>query len=117
MRRSNLKSRSIRPVPITTEANGSSAIETGRPVSSRIRKSKVAKQRATPRQHDPAVADIGAQLGGSPFECNSYRIHDGVDAFCKRLSDLGVVNLDRPLAPPSIRLRPLISIVKGVSNL
>ena len=40
MRRSSLKSVSICPVPRTTEASGSSAIETGRPVSSRMRRSR-----------------------------------------------------------------------------
>jgi hypothetical protein len=38
--RSSLKSLSIFPVPSTTEASGSSAIETGRPVSSRMRLSR-----------------------------------------------------------------------------
>ena len=38
--RSSLKSLSIFPVPSTTEARGSSAIETGNPVSSRIRLSR-----------------------------------------------------------------------------
>src|SRR6202011_3660913 len=38
--RSSRKSLSIFPVPSTTEASGSSAIETGKPVSSRMRLSK-----------------------------------------------------------------------------
>src|SRR5260370_8604595 len=38
--RSSLKSESIAPVPSTTEASGSSAIDTGNPVSSRIRLSR-----------------------------------------------------------------------------
>src|SRR6266480_4350188 len=38
--RSNLKSLSIFPVPSTTDARGSSAMETGKPVSSRMRLSR-----------------------------------------------------------------------------
>jgi len=39
-RRNKRKSLSILPVPNTTDANGSSAMDTGNPVSSRIRLSK-----------------------------------------------------------------------------
>jgi hypothetical protein len=52
--RSSLKSWSILPVPSTTQHSGSSAIETGSPVSTRM----VFQERTTAGEHDASIADV-----------------------------------------------------------
>ena len=55
------KSLNIFPVPSTTDASGSSAIDTGRPVSCRC-VVQILEQRAAAGKHDAPVADIGGEF-------------------------------------------------------
>src|SRR5579875_2068047 len=94
MRRRSLKSVSIFPVPSTTEANGSSAIETGRPVSSRMRRSRFFSS-APPREHNAAITDIGADFRRRALECNTDRIENSCDAIGESFANLPILHRNR----------------------
>src|SRR6202045_2405600 len=65
--RSSLKSLSIFPVPSTTDASGSSAIDTGSPVSSRIRLSRFFKSAPPPVRTMPRSLMSAESSGGERF--------------------------------------------------
>src|SRR5580700_7482570 len=52
-------------------------------------------KRAAAREHDAAVADIGAQLGWGTLQRHADGVDDGGDALRKRFADFVVVNRDR----------------------
>ena len=71
------------PAPITTELSGSSARNTGRPVSSRSSASKPFKSVPPAREHDAAVGDVAGELRGRALERTLHRLDDGVDRLGK----------------------------------
>ena len=63
--RSNLKSLSIFPVPKTTDASGSSAMETGKTGFFADALVEIFEQSASACQHNAAIADVGGSSGGA----------------------------------------------------
>ena len=92
--RSRRKSLSILPVPSTTEASGSSAMETGKPGFFANALVEILEQRAAAGEHDAAVADVGGKFGRSALQSDADGVHDGGDAFGERFADFAVVDGD-----------------------
>src|SRR5581483_6252880 len=113
--RSSLKSLSIFPMPSTTLHSGSSAIETGRPVSSRIRLSRFFSSAPPPVKTMPRSLMSADSSGGMRSRATrmAFMIVETHSLNDSRTSLSSTVMV---LGTPSIRLRPLISIVKGLSS-
>src|SRR5437867_862489 len=109
------KSLSIFPVPSTTHDSGFSAKVTGRPVSSRIRLSRFLISAPPPARTIPRSAISADNSGGvrsrtTRIELMMILMHS---SRASRISSSETMTL---LGTPSIRSRPLISIVRGWSN-
>ncbi len=115
IRRRSLKSVSILPVPRTTEASGSSAIETGKTGFFANAAVKILDQRAPAGEYNTAIADIGAEFRRRPLERDADRVQYGRDAD-PRASRISLSSMVIVLGTPSMRLRPLTSIVAGRSS-
>src|SRR3954467_7559690 len=104
--RSSLKSLSIFPVPSTTEASGSSAIETGKPVSSRIRLSRFFRSAPPPVSTMPRSLISAESLGGVRSSATriAFRIVATHSESDSRISLSSTVTVR---GTPSIKLRPL----------
>src|SRR5882724_5652261 len=81
-------SSSALPAPITTELSGSSARNTGRPVSSLSSASKPFKSASPPASTMPRSAMSPGELGGRALERTLHRLDDGVDRLGERVADL-----------------------------
>ena len=81
--------------PRTTDDSGSSASCTGRPVSSRSRRSRFFSSDAAAGQDDAAIEDVGRQLRRNALERVVHRLNDRADRLDQRLADLLVVHRDR----------------------
>src|SRR6266446_1175088 len=122
--RSNLKSLSIFPVPSTTDASGSSAIETGSPVSSRIRLSRFFSSAPPPVSTIPRSLISAESSGGVRSRATPPELSADI-------SDRGIVltgggallkNLDKRIReetglPVSIADDPLASVVLGTGKM
>src|SRR5260370_38127430 len=86
--RSSLKSESIFPVPSTTEASGSSAIDTGNPVSSRMRLSRFLISAPPPVKTMPRSLISAEGSGGGPSNATrmAFKIDDTPSARASRVS-------------------------------
>src|SRR6266516_273713 len=109
------KSLNIFPVPKTTHDNGFSAKVTGNPVSSRIRLSRFLisappPARTIPRSAMSAVISGGVRCSTTRMEFMMILIHS---SSASRISSSETMTL---FGMPSIRSRPLISIVRGESR-
>src|SRR5438034_980068 len=51
---------------------------------------QVLEQGAPPREDDPAVHDVGGELGGRALQGHPHRVHDEADGLGEGLPDLGV---------------------------
>src|SRR6266852_3836344 len=113
--RSSRKSLSIFPVPSTTEASGSSAIETGKPVSSRMRLSRFFSSAPPPVRTMPRSLISAESSGGvrSSATRMSFKIVDTHSASDSRISLSSMVTVR---GTPSIKLRPFTYMVSGVSS-
>src|SRR5581483_1165357 len=113
--RSSLKSLSILPVPSTTLQSGSSAMETGNPVSSRMRLSKFLSSAPPPVSTIPRSLMSAESSGGvlSSATRTAFMIVDTHSLSASRISLSSTVIV---FGTPSIRLRPLISMVRGLSS-
>src|SRR5581483_2247290 len=115
IRRSSLKSVNILPVPSTTDANGSSAIDTGSPVSSRIRRSRFLIKAPPPVKTMPRSLISALSSGG--VRSSATRIaFKMVATQSESASRISVSSMLTVLGTPSTRLRPLISMVIGLSS-
>src|SRR5215475_4853724 len=106
------KSLNILPVPRTTHDKGFSASVTGRPVSSRIRLSRFLMSAPPPASTIPRSAMSAESSGGvrsrtTRMELMMILMHS---SSASRISSSETFTL---LGTPSIRSRPLISIVRG----
>ena len=70
------KSESIFPVPSTTELRGSSATDTGSPVSSRSRRSRFLRSAPPPVSTMPRSTMSARELGRRPLEGDAHRVDD-----------------------------------------
>src|SRR5438270_631577 len=113
--RSNLKSLSILPVPSTTLAKGSSAIETGSPVSSRIRLSRFFSSAPPPVSTMPRSLMSALNSGGVRSSATRIAL-TMVATHSPSASRISPSPIATVRGTPSIRLRPLISIVRGLSR-
>src|SRR3954467_11971362 len=111
--RSSLKSLSILPVPSTTLASGSSAIETGRPVSSRIRLSRFFSRAPPPVSTMPRSLISALSSGGVRSSATRMAVTI-VATHSPRASRISPSPIETVRGTPSIRLRPLISIARGL---
>src|SRR5260370_14263451 len=84
--RNSLKLLRILPVPSTTLHNGSSAMHTGSPVSSRIRLSRSFSKAPPPASTIPRRKTLQRRPDGA---------HNGRDALAQRIADHAVVHGDR----------------------
>src|SRR5271166_4523981 len=113
--RSSLKSESILPVPSTTLQSGSSAIETGSPVSSRMRLSRFLISAPPPVSTIPRSLMSADSSGG--VRSSATRIaFIMVETHSLNDSRISLSSTVTVLGTPSIRLRPLISMVSGLSS-
>ncbi len=92
--RSRVKSDSILPAPSTTDDSGSSATCTGRPVSLRMRSSRLLQQRAAAAQRDAAVVDVRGEFRRNALERVAHGLDDEPHRFAEGLADLRVVQRD-----------------------
>src|SRR5215472_495927 len=111
----SLKSLSIFPVPSTTLARGSSAMETGRPVSSRMRLSRFLRSAPPPVSTMPRSLISALNSGGVRSRATRMALmmvatHSPSDS---RISESLTATVR---GTPSIRLRPLISMLSGLSS-
>src|SRR5581483_10229884 len=113
--RSSLKSLSILPVPSTTLHRGSSAMETGRPVSSRIRLSKFLSSAPPPVSTMPRSLMSALNSGGVRSRATRMAFMM-VETHSLSASRISLSSTVMVLGTPSIRLRPLISMVSGLSS-
>ena len=112
---SNLKSLSILPVPSTTLHSGSSAMETGKPVSSRMRLSRFLSSAPPPVSTMPR-SEISAESSGgvrSRATWMAFRIVDTHSPSASRISESSMLTV---VGIPSSRWRPLTSMLAGFSN-
>ena len=82
-------------MPSTTEASGSSASETGKPVSIESRLSRFFNKRAAAGQHDAALDDVGRKFGRSAFERDAHGVDDRRDRIGQRFANFFVGDRDR----------------------
>src|SRR5712692_6097847 len=113
--RNSRKSLSIFPVPSTTEASGSSAIETGKPVSSRILLSRFFSSapppvKTMPRSLISAESSGGVRSSATRIAFRIVATHSPSDS---RISLSSMVTVR---GTPSIKLRPFTSMVSGFSS-
>src|SRR6202158_2741 len=113
--RSRRKSLSIFPVPSTTDASGSSAIETGKPVSSRMRLSRFFSSAPPPVSTMPRSLISAESSGGvrSSAPRIAFKIVATHSASDSRISLSSIVTVR---GTPSIKLRPFTSMVSGFSS-
>src|SRR5439155_25976705 len=109
------KSLSIFPVPSTTHDSGFSARVTGKPVSSRIRLSRFLISAPPPARTIPRSAISAESSGGvrsktTRMELMMMLMHS---SSASRISSSETITL---FGTPSMRSRPLISIVRGWSS-
>src|SRR3954452_3706775 len=110
--RSRSMSESTLPVPSTTEASGSSASTTGRPVSSRSRWSRLRSSAPPPERTIPLSmmsADSSGGVRSRAMRTASTMVATG-SASASRISSSEIVSV---LGTPSTRSRPLISILSS----
>src|SRR6266849_7228538 len=93
--RKSLKSLRILLVPSTTQHNGSSAMHTGSPVSSRIRLSKLFSKAPPPASTMPRSMMSAESSGGVRSSATLIALTMVLDAFAQRLADFAVVHGDR----------------------
>ena len=99
-------SSSALPAPITTELSGSSARNTGRPVSSRRSASRPFKSAPPPASTMPRSATSPASSGGGALERAFHRLDDGVDRLGERVAGSAVTKFNSvPGALPPLSLR------------
>src|SRR5439155_44767 len=111
----SLKSLRTLPVPSTTLHSGLSAIHTGSPVSSRIRLSKFLSKAPPPASTMPRSLMSAESSGG--VRSNAARMAltmvETASLIASRISPSSAVII---LGVPSMRLRPLSSILSGSSS-
>src|SRR5580658_5951433 len=114
-RRSKRKSLSILPVPSTTDASGSSAIDTGNPVSSRMRLSKFLISAPPPVSTMPRSLISAESSGGVRSRATriAFKIVEMHSESASRISLSSIVTVR---GTPSIKLRPFTSSVSGFSS-
>ena len=110
-----MKSFNIFPVPSTTEARGSSAIETGRPVSSRSRLSRFFSNEPPPVRTIP-LSTMSAESSGGVCSSATRTASMMFETVSDRASRTSSSEITRVLGIPSTRSRPLISIVNSSSR-
>src|SRR3990172_5157916 len=111
----SFKSSNIRPVPSTTAESGSSLIETGRPVSSRSLLSRFFRSAPPPVSTMPRSMMSAESSGGvrSSATLTALTMIASVSSKASRISSSLTTSV---LGTPSIRFRPLISMVIGLSR-
>src|SRR5581483_5258007 len=113
--RRSLKSLSILPVPSTTLHSGSSAIETGSPVSSRMRLSRFFSSAPPPVSTIPRSL-MSAESSGGVRSSTTRIAFIIVATHSPSHSRISLSSIVIVFGTPSIRLRPLISMVIGLSS-
>src|SRR5258706_561555 len=113
--RSNLKSLSILPVPSTTDARGSSAMEGGKPVSSRMRLSRFFNSAPPPVRTMPRSLMSAESSGGVRSRATRTALRM-VATHSLKASRISLSSMVTVRGTPSIRLRPFTSMVSGFSS-
>src|ERR1035437_8913647 len=103
----------MRPVPRTTEASGSSAIDTGNPVSSRMRLSRFLSRAPPPVSTMPRSLMSALNSGGVRSRATRMALMM-VATHSPRASRISLSLMEIVRGTPSIKLRPLMSMVSGL---
>src|SRR3989442_14564559 len=113
--RNSLKLLRILPVPSTKLHNGSSAMHTGSPVSSRIRLSRCFSKAPPPARTMPRSL-MSAESSGGVRSSAARMALTMVETHSLNASRISLSSTVTVLGMPSMRPRPLISIVSGLSS-
>ncbi len=113
--RKSLKSLRILLVPSTTQHNGSSAMHTGSPVSSRIRLSRFFSKAPPPASTMPRSMMSAESSGGVRSSATLIAL-TMVETHSLNASRISLSSTVTVSGMPSMKFRPLISMVSGLSS-